>query len=51
LNQFSNYHIKIESDKCEISKPELTYLGHVIVAEAVRLDLKKIEVVVRFPNS
>jgi hypothetical protein len=30
-------------------KPELTYLGHVITAEGVKLDPEKIEAVVQFP--
>jgi hypothetical protein len=45
--QFRKYHIKIEPDECEFSKPELTYLGHVVTAEGVKPDPKKIEAVVQ----
>jgi hypoxanthine-guanine phosphoribosyltransferase len=49
FEQFRKYSIKLEPDKCEFLKRELTYLGHVITAEGVQPDPKKVEAVVRFP--
>jgi hypothetical protein len=50
FNQFRKYHIKIEPHECEFLKPEIAYLGHVITAEGMKPDPKKIEAVVRFPT-
>ena len=49
FEQFRTYNIKIEPDKCKFLRPELSYLGHVILSEGVKPDPKKIEAVVRFP--
>ncbi|PNF31840.1 hypothetical protein B7P43_G08901 [Cryptotermes secundus] len=49
FEQFRKFNVKIEPDKCEFLRPELTYLGHVISKEGVKPDPKKIEAVVRFP--
>ena len=49
FEQFRTYNIKIEPDKCEFLRPELSYLGHVISSEGIKPDPKKIEAVVRFP--
>jgi hypothetical protein len=50
FDQFRKYHIKIEPDKCEFLKPEVTYFGHVITAGGVKPEPKKIEAVVQFPS-
>ncbi|PNF18384.1 hypothetical protein B7P43_G12483 [Cryptotermes secundus] len=42
-------NLKIEPDKCEFLKEELSYLGHIVTAEGVKPDDKKIEAVVKFP--
>jgi hypothetical protein len=49
FDQFRKYHIKTDPYKCEFFKPELTYLGHVVMAEGVKFYPKKIEAVVQFP--
>jgi hypothetical protein len=43
------FNLKIELDKCEFLKEELNYLGHVVTAEGVKPDAKKIQSVVDFP--
>jgi hypothetical protein len=35
LEQFPKFSIKVETDKCEFLRPELTYLGHVISEDGV----------------
>jgi hypothetical protein len=49
FEQFRKFNIKVEPDKCEFLRPELTYLGHVISKDGVKPDPKKVEAVVRFP--
>jgi hypothetical protein len=49
LEQFRKFGIKVEPDKCEFLRAELTYLGHVISEDGVKPDPKKIEAVIRFP--
>jgi hypothetical protein len=49
FEQLRKFNIKIEADKCEFLRPELTYLGHVISRNGMKPDPKKIEAVVRFP--
>ena len=44
------YNIKLEPDKCEFLKPELSYLGHVVTPYGVKPDFKKIEAVIKFPT-
>jgi hypothetical protein len=49
LEQFRKFNIKVEPDKCEFLRQELTYLGHIISKDGVKPDPKKVEAVVRFP--
>lgn len=49
FGQLRKYNIKIEPDKCEFLKLELTYLGHVVTAQGVKPDQKKIQAVTDFP--
>ena len=50
FSHLRKWNIKIEPDKCEFLKPELNYLGHVITAEGIKPDPKKISSVVNFPT-
>ncbi|KDR23651.1 Retrovirus-related Pol polyprotein from transposon 17.6, partial [Zootermopsis nevadensis] len=43
-------NIKIEPDKCEFLKVELNYLGHIVTANGVKPDPKKINAVSDFPT-
>jgi hypothetical protein len=43
------FNLKTEQDKCGFLKEELNYLGHVVTAESVKPDDRKIEAVVKFP--
>ena len=40
--------LKIQPDKCEFLKAELEYLGHVVTAEGVKPNPKKIQAVTEF---
>jgi hypothetical protein len=50
FQKLREYNLKIEPDKCEFMKEELNYLGHIVTAEGVKPDEKKIEAVVKFPT-
>lgn len=43
-------NLKLQPDKCEFLKTEVTYLGHVISKEGVKPDPKKLEAVRKFPR-
>jgi hypothetical protein len=49
FSHLKQWNIKIEPDKCEFLKIELNYLGHVITAEGIKPDPRKISSVVNFP--
>ena len=41
-------HLKLKAEKCELFKTEIKYLGHVISAEGVRTDPKKVSAIQDF---
>ena len=43
MDRFRQFNLKIEPDKCEFLKKELSYLGHVVTSKGVRLKVKAIE--------
>lgn len=43
-------HLKLQPDKCEFLRKEVTYLGHVISETGVKPDKKKLEAVKEFPR-
>lgn len=43
-------NLKLQPDKCEFLRKEVTYLGHVISESGVKTDPKKIEAVKQFPR-
>jgi hypothetical protein len=43
------YNLKIEPDKCEFLKTELSYLGHVVTGEGVKPHPHKIRAINEFP--
>jgi len=43
-------NLKLQPDKCEFLKIEVTYLGHVINKDGVRPDPKKLDAVRHFPR-
>jgi hypothetical protein len=43
------FNLKIEPDKCEFLKTDLTYLGHVVTSEGVKPDPQKVKVINDFP--
>jgi hypothetical protein len=48
FQKLSEFSIKIETDKCDFLKEELSYLGHVVTAEGVKPDEEKITAVINF---
>ena len=44
------FRLKLNTSKCYILGKEFTYLGHVITAEGISADPKKIETVLRMPT-
>ena len=49
FDRLRKYNLKLQPDKCEFLRTELTYLGHTVSGDGVKPDPKKIESVVRFP--
>ena len=48
LQRLRELGLKIQPDKCEFLKPELEYLGHIVTAEGVKPNPRKIEAVKNF---
>jgi hypothetical protein len=48
LQRLREMGLKIQPDKCEFLKPELEYLGHIVTAEGVKPNPKKIEGIKNF---
>ncbi|CAC5370732.1 unnamed protein product [Mytilus coruscus] len=42
LDRACEYNLKLSAGKCEISKPEVTYIGHRLTSEGVKPDPEKI---------
>lgn len=49
LSKLQEYNIKIEPNKCELHKHELTYLGRVVTEDGVKPDHRKIKALTEFP--
>jgi len=49
FEKLRQYNLKIEPDKCEFLKTELSYLGHVVTGEGVKPDPHKIQAINEFP--
>jgi len=50
MERLRNANLKLQPDKCEFLKTEVTYLGHVISKDGVKPDPKKLEAVKQFPR-
>ncbi|XP_029675230.1 uncharacterized protein LOC115242829 [Formica exsecta] len=50
MERLREANLKLQPDKCEFLKTEVTYLGHVISKDGVKPDPKKLEAVQRFPR-
>lgn len=48
LQRLRELGLKIQPDKCEFLKPELEYLGHIVTADGIKPNPKKIEAVQNF---
>ncbi|KAL6427138.1 hypothetical protein ACFW04_008640 [Cataglyphis niger] len=50
IERLRKANLKLQPDKCEFLKTEVTYLGHVIGRDGVKPDPKKLEAVRQFPR-
>lgn len=50
FGRLRKYSLKLQPDKCEFLRKEVSYLGHVISEDGVRPDPKKIESIENFPT-
>lgn len=50
IERLRRANLKLQPDKCEFLKSEVTYLGHVISRDGVKPDPKKLEAVKLFPR-
>jgi hypothetical protein len=48
LKELRQYNLKVETDKCELLKREINYLGHVVTYKGVKTDLSKVKVIKEF---
>jgi len=51
IERLQQANLKLQPDKCEFLKTEVTYLGHVISKDGVKFDPKILEAVRQFPRS
>jgi hypothetical protein len=49
-SRMRTYSVRLQPDKCEFLKNEVSYLGHVIGQTGVRPDEKRIETVKEYPE-
>ena len=49
MERLKQARLRLQPDKCEFLRHEVSYLGHIISADGVKPDPKKIEVVSKFP--
>ena len=50
FEKLRQFNLKIEPDKCEFLKTELSYLGHVVTGEGVKPDSEKVKAITSFPT-
>jgi hypothetical protein len=50
FGRIRKYNLKLQPDKCEFLRTEVSYLGHVITEEGVRPDPRKVDVIENFPR-
>jgi hypothetical protein len=49
FGRLRKHNLKLQPDKCEFLRKEVTFLGHVVTKDGVKPDEKKIEAVKNFP--
>jgi hypothetical protein len=49
FERLRQFNLKIEPDKCEFLKTEISYLGHIVTGEGVRPDPNKVRAIKDFP--
>ncbi|KAB0793022.1 hypothetical protein PPYR_12642 [Photinus pyralis] len=49
FQRLADHNLKIEPDKCEFLRKEVSYLGHIITDEGVKPDPNKVKAVMNYP--
>ncbi|XP_011699787.1 PREDICTED: uncharacterized protein LOC105457055 [Wasmannia auropunctata] len=49
LNRLREHNLKLQSNKCEFLRKEVTYLGHIITEDGIKPDPEKLRAVREFP--
>jgi hypothetical protein len=49
FGRLRKHNLKLQPDKCEFLRKEVTFLGHVVTKDGVKPDEKKIDAVKNFP--
>jgi hypothetical protein len=50
LERIRQFNLKVEPDKCEFLKTELSYLGHIVTSDGVRPYPGKVKAINEFPT-
>jgi hypothetical protein len=50
LERLRQFSLKIQPDKCEFLKTELSYLGHIVTSDGVKPDPQKVKAIKEFPS-
>jgi len=49
LDRLREHYLKLQPNKCEFLRKEVTYLGHIITEDGIRPDPNKLHAVEKFP--
>ncbi|GFO08067.1 transposon tf2-1 polyprotein [Plakobranchus ocellatus] len=50
MNKCSQFNIKVNKEKLELSKDQISFMGHIISRNGISTDPKKVEAIVRMPS-
>lgn len=50
LSALREHHMRLKRSKCSFAQPAMAYLGHVITADSVTMDMAKVEAVTSWPQ-
>lgn len=52
LTRFRRHHVTVNVDKCQFFRKEVSFLGHIISSEKIKMDAEKIKTIQEFktPN-
>ncbi|GFR97877.1 retrovirus-related Pol polyprotein from transposon opus [Elysia marginata] len=50
MNKCSQFNIKLNKEKLELSKDKISFMGHIFSQNGISTDPKKVEAIVRMPS-